>query len=379
MSAFSETALETKLTDLNPSQQSIQTLSLWLIHHRKHAKKIVLTWKKLLVQMAQPKKLTFLYLANDVIQNSKKKGPEFSQEFEGVLPYAFHHVLKDADEKTRGSCTRLLNIWQERGVYDSGFIQAIKQTKESSSSSAASGGGGAKGRNEIVPILKNSRQTDVNSNENTSRKAKTSKSRAKSPDPDEEELKEKKKRKSSKSSTSATATEFPLDILRKDLEQDGKPEEEVKPPEPVDLVNALLELETSASNDEAIRAKIASYPPSIADVSLLKNLQNKSEGEKLKKQVDEASLLLAEYNGRLMAELEERKEVAQMLAAFMKQQLDKVAEAEKRLEEFKAKKEKVIKVRKELQSHIQNLPDLNLLPDVTGGLAPLPSAEKLFN
>ena len=50
MSAFSDTALETKLTDLNPSQQSIQTLSLWLIHHRKHAKKIVATWKKLLVQ-----------------------------------------------------------------------------------------------------------------------------------------------------------------------------------------------------------------------------------------------------------------------------------------------------------------------------------------
>ena len=48
--------------------------------------------------------------------------------------------------------------------------------------------------------------------------------------------------------------------------------------------------------------------------------------------MDEASLLLAEYNGRLMAELEERKEVAQMLAAFMKQQLDKVAQAEKRLE-----------------------------------------------
>ena len=34
-------------------------------------------------QVPQPKKLTFLYLANDVIQNSKKKGPEFSMEFEG--------------------------------------------------------------------------------------------------------------------------------------------------------------------------------------------------------------------------------------------------------------------------------------------------------
>lgn len=361
MSAFSDTALETKLTDLNPSQQSIQTLSLWLIHHRKHAKKIVATWKKLLVQVAQPRKLTFLYLANDVIQNSKKKGPEFSQEFEGVLPYAFHHVLKDADEKTRGSCIRLLNIWQERGVYDAGFIQAMKQTKDTGGSAGSGGGGGGAGA--VVA--------------GGGAKAKALKSKAKSPDPDEEETKEKKRPRKSK--TAPNTTEFPLDILRKDLEQDGKSEEEVKPPEPVDLVNALIELENSASNDEAIRAKIASYPPSIADVSLLKNLQNKSEGEKLKKQVDEASLLLAEYNGRLMAELEERKEVAQMLAAFMKQQLDKVAQAEKRLEDFKAKMEKVIKVRKELQSHIQNLPDLNLLPDVTGGLAPLPSAEKLFN
>ena len=92
----------------------------------------------------------------------------FDYSFQGVLPYAFHHVQKDADEKTRGSCTRILTIWQERGVYDSAFIQAIKQTKESSS--ASSGGGGAKGRNDIVPILKNSRKTDENSNERTSRK-----------------------------------------------------------------------------------------------------------------------------------------------------------------------------------------------------------------
>jgi len=361
MSAFSETTLETKLTELNPSQQSIQTLSLWLIHHRKHAKKIVTTWKKLLVLIPQPKKLTFLYLANDVIQNSKKKGPEFSMEFEGVLPYAFHHVFKEADDKTRGSCHRLLNIWEERGVYGAGFIQAIKQTKDSGSGGGGGGGGGT--------------AAGSGSGGSGVTKAK-SKSKGRSPEPEGEEAKEKKRRKSK---SAPTATEFPLDILRKDLEQDGKPEEEVKPPEPIDLVNALLELEASASNDEAIRAKIASYPPSIADVSLLKNLQNKTEGEKLKKQVDEASLLLAEYNGRLMAELEERKEVAQMLAAFMKQQMDKVAQAEKRLEDFKAKMEKVIKVRKELQSHIQNLPDLNLLPDVTGGLAPLPSAEKLFN
>lgn len=46
MSGFSEAALEKKLAELNNSQQSIQTLSLWLIHHRKHHVGIVKIWLK---------------------------------------------------------------------------------------------------------------------------------------------------------------------------------------------------------------------------------------------------------------------------------------------------------------------------------------------
>lgn len=46
MSGFSEAALEKKLAELNNSQQSIQTLSLWLIHHRKHHVSIVKIWLK---------------------------------------------------------------------------------------------------------------------------------------------------------------------------------------------------------------------------------------------------------------------------------------------------------------------------------------------
>lgn len=40
------------------------------------------------------RKLTFLYLANDVIQNSKKKGPEFTKDFESVLVDACSHVAR---------------------------------------------------------------------------------------------------------------------------------------------------------------------------------------------------------------------------------------------------------------------------------------------
>lgn len=44
MAGFTESALSKKLNDLNASQQSIQTLSLWLIHHRKHYPAIVKMW-----------------------------------------------------------------------------------------------------------------------------------------------------------------------------------------------------------------------------------------------------------------------------------------------------------------------------------------------
>jgi len=46
MASFSEAALIKKLAELNASQQSIQTLSLWLIHHRKHYQNIVKVWQK---------------------------------------------------------------------------------------------------------------------------------------------------------------------------------------------------------------------------------------------------------------------------------------------------------------------------------------------
>jgi regulator of Ty1 transposition protein 103 len=50
MASFTESSFAKKLSDLNNSQQSIQTLSLWLIHHRKHAKSVAKVWIEVLKQ-----------------------------------------------------------------------------------------------------------------------------------------------------------------------------------------------------------------------------------------------------------------------------------------------------------------------------------------
>lgn len=171
MSAFSETALIKKLVELNPSQQSIQTLSLWLIHHRKHHSHVTKSWynelhrgkfcainffsgfvlvsknltqrfhtiyNNFIILAPKNKKLTFMYLANDVIQNSKKKGPEYGKEFQKVLEKAFHHIgesCSSSDNKTISSLDRILKIWEDRMVYDSKTVHQFHEALHKNDSS----------------------------------------------------------------------------------------------------------------------------------------------------------------------------------------------------------------------------------------------------
>lgn len=59
---------------------------------------------------------------------------------------------------------------------------------------------------------------------------------------------------------------------------------------------------------------------------------DKDAADKLSKTVDEACLLLAEYNGRLAAELEDRRQLARMLTEYISSQREALMEREKKLE-----------------------------------------------
>lgn len=59
---------------------------------------------------------------------------------------------------------------------------------------------------------------------------------------------------------------------------------------------------------------------------------DKDAADRLSKTVDEACLLLAEYNGRLAAELEDRRQLARMLTDYISSQREALTEREKKLE-----------------------------------------------
>lgn len=239
--------------------------------------------------------------------------------------------------------TRILKIWEERNIYDASQIASFRH---------------ALGERKGVNVH----------NDKSSDKIKSVKSI-------KHESKDRKKEK--------VAIKRKVDFnVPKSKEPERKPEKKPALGSNIPLVDSdtlirtLQEMENSASSDANVREKIASLPPEVSDASLLDKIRDKGDAERLSKQVDEACVLLADYNSRLSQELEERKNISMLLNNFIQNQKDALVLAEQKLGEYKDKLRRVTQVRNELKSHLENLPDLSQLPSVT---TPLPSACDLFN
>jgi regulator of Ty1 transposition protein 103 len=118
-SSFNPNILMDKLAKLNNSQASIETLSHWCIFHMNKAKQVVETWARQFHCAPREQRLAFLYLANDILQNSRRKGAEFVGEFWKVLPDALRDIVESGDVSGKNAALRLIGIWEERKVFGS--------------------------------------------------------------------------------------------------------------------------------------------------------------------------------------------------------------------------------------------------------------------
>ncbi|XP_062501603.1 regulation of nuclear pre-mRNA domain-containing protein 1B-like [Corticium candelabrum] len=318
MSEFSVAAsFERKAKEVTGSQQSIQTLSVWAIHHRKHAKSIVEAWLKELLSSRESKKLTLIYLANDIIQNSKRKGHEYSSEFGIVMAKALENVYQYCDDSVEKAVSRVLDIWEERGIYNEHTISLLRP------------------RSYTPPY---------------------------SPPPE----------------MSANTDEGAVDQLPLNVEEDAECSEE--PPDTETFLERLKNLDQSAaSHDDRTRMKITNIAQELLDPSAVASIDDHRELERLQEKAESAHELLEKYSKHLGSEVRDRISMVHMLKSYINHHRAELSRAEEQLTEHRQKHEKVQKVRKQLQLHLDSLPDLSKLPSNTGGLAPLPSVGDLFS
>src|SRR5687768_13081188 len=123
-----EAFLTKKLETLSNTQEAIQSLSMVLQQYKKLYKLVTQVWFKTIKTTSKgpSHRLTLFYLANDVIQNAKKKGiTEYVDEFERILPGVMP-LLKD--EKIINNVQRVITIWRERGIYKYVFLDRLQES-----------------------------------------------------------------------------------------------------------------------------------------------------------------------------------------------------------------------------------------------------------
>ncbi|XP_074036944.1 uncharacterized protein isoform X2 [Leptinotarsa decemlineata] len=121
-SEFNVLQFEKQLTTLKDSQEAINTCCQWCLQNRAHHKKIVNAWLNVLKRVKVEQRLILFYLANDVVQYSKRRNYPFVESWGIALQKATTMVR---DEKVKHKILRIFKIWEQRNVYNEEFISDL--------------------------------------------------------------------------------------------------------------------------------------------------------------------------------------------------------------------------------------------------------------
>ncbi|VEL35560.1 unnamed protein product [Protopolystoma xenopodis] len=152
----------------------------------------------------------------------------------------------------------------------------------------------------------------------------------------------------------------------------------------MELVHSLESFQSgSASADAAMRRSIAKFPPEVSDPEKASQILSEDSNKlpELLERITSCSDQLEAYNRRLEDEVSNINQLLLGLRAYSLCRHASHAERERtkdKIVNIHSKLSKLTDLRKELTSHVSNLPDLALLPSMTQNLDPLPPVGDLF-
>ncbi|KRX83952.1 Regulation of nuclear pre-mRNA domain-containing protein 1A, partial [Trichinella sp. T6] len=290
MSAFPEMKFRDKLAELRQSQQSVQTLSLWVIHHRKNDREIARLWLETVLKERRPEKLLSLfYLVNDVVQNSRQD-------------------LK--------RLAHILDIWQERNVYQLDVIQSWRGglSAPREDALAASVPKISEGGEPLTPLM--------------------------SPQPLSTHFDEKTVSNCNQFANDDRNDETRLHVIAL----------------VTDVIDFLSKLKNSPSSDAFTRQSIAALPADLCNLQKIRSITDSQELDKHLTIAEQAQHMVNEYVKRLSEEMEMRSKMMntlETLTEILRKRADEGAEKYARLMNLAVEIDSKCNA---LQQHYQSLP-----------------------
>ncbi|XP_051999754.1 LOW QUALITY PROTEIN: regulation of nuclear pre-mRNA domain-containing protein 2-like [Xyrauchen texanus] len=245
-SAALESSLDRRFQGVTNTMESIQGLSSWCIENKKHHSLIVRYWMKWLKKSDANHRLNLFYLANDVIQNCKRRNAIiYRTSFADVLPDA---ALLVKDAKVWRSVDRIFSIWQERNVYPEELISELKA--------------------------------------NLQKKEEKEKEKEKEKEREKAKQKEKAKEKAKEKEQPPPATVNPKTALKSKIVAEFVPH---------DFMERLVSFKRSLEESDLREKQLATLRLDVCSTEALKRLKDKAGGNKFSKDFEEGSTKLQEF------------------------------------------------------------------------------------
>ncbi|KAL4153303.1 hypothetical protein QTP88_001154 [Uroleucon formosanum] len=122
MVEYSNSEFKKKLKFLTVSQNAIHSLSMWCLERHEYYKNIITIWSNTIKKVKIKKRLVLFYLANHVIQYSKKQNYKFVGRWKTAIQKAIPYVR---GEEIHSKISRVIKIWKDRGVYDDSYLDDL--------------------------------------------------------------------------------------------------------------------------------------------------------------------------------------------------------------------------------------------------------------
>ncbi|KAI1349520.1 RNA polymerase II-binding domain-containing protein [Xylaria sp. FL0043] len=125
--AYNDDAVLAKLSSLSETQDSIVSVAQWIMFYRRHADRTAQLWLQKLKDSSSHKRLSLIYLANEVAQQSKaRRKEEFLVSFSPAIAEAVAVAYKGASHDVQNRIRRVVDVWRERNVFEGPIQQAVE-------------------------------------------------------------------------------------------------------------------------------------------------------------------------------------------------------------------------------------------------------------
>ncbi|KAG2735582.1 hypothetical protein G9P44_001796 [Scheffersomyces stipitis] len=174
--SFSPEILKKKLASLQDTQDSIVSISQWVLFHHRHSADSAKFWSQYTLSIPtaasanlknpSSKKLSLLYLCNDVVQQARRKRKlEFINDFATVLPAVLRKTFYNVDSATKPKIERLISVWEQRQIFSPPQIAQMKEALRTPPPSTHNGN--SEKSTDSSPKSSNSRKSSSNSSSNS--------------------------------------------------------------------------------------------------------------------------------------------------------------------------------------------------------------------